>query len=105
MIKKKRYIKIENLSDKILGFIRFIRPEIIILGIVCVYIGALVAGSDLISFELLLGMLSVFCIGAGCHPFNDYFDYEIYKISHPKRPLPLGLFKPVSGIFIGFIFF
>jgi geranylgeranylglycerol-phosphate geranylgeranyltransferase len=88
-----------------LGFIRFIRPEIIILGIVCVYIGALVSGSDLISIDLLLGMLAVFCISAGCHPFNDYFDYEIDKISHPKRPLPSGLFKPISGIYIGLIFF
>jgi len=98
-------IKKEDLSGKIIGFIRFIRPEIIILGIVCVYIGALVAGSDLISFELLFGMLSVFCIGAGCHPLNDYFDYEIDKITHPKRPLPSGLFKPISGVYIGLIFF
>ena len=88
-----------------MGFIRFIRPEIIILGIVCVYIGALVAGSELFSFKLLLGMAAVFCIGAGCHPFNDYFDYEIDKISHPKRPLPSGLFKPIYGIYIGFTFF
>jgi len=45
-------------------------------------------------------MSAVFCIGAGCHPFNDYFDYEIDKISHPNRPLPLGLFKPISGMYI-----
>jgi len=47
----------------------------------------------------------VFCIGAGCHPFNDYFDYEIDKISHPNRPLPLGLFKPISGMYFGLLFF
>jgi len=50
-------------------------------------------------------MSAVFCIGAGCHPFNDYFDYEIDKISHPKRPLPSGIFKPISGMYIGIIFF
>ena len=105
MIKKAEYIKIENQSDKIWGFIRFIRPEIIILGIVCVFIGALVSGSDLFSFELLFGMSAVFCIGAGCHPFNDYFDYEIDKIAHPKRPLPSGVFKPISGLYMGLIFF
>lgn len=76
-----------------------------ILGIICVYIGALVAGSELYSFELLLGMLTVFFIGAGCHPFNDYFDYEIDKISHPTRPLPSGIFKPIYGLYIGLIFF
>ena len=95
----------EDHKKKIWGFIKFIRPEIIILGIVCVFIGALISGSDLFSFNLLLGMSAVFCIGAGCHPFNDYFDFEIDKIVHPKRPLPLGLFKPISGLYIGFIFF
>ena len=88
-----------------MGFIRFIRPEIIILGIVCVYIGALVSGSELFSFKLLLGMSAVFCIGAGCHPLNDYFDYELDKISHPTRPLPSGLFKPISGMYFSLIFF
>jgi geranylgeranylglycerol-phosphate geranylgeranyltransferase len=88
-----------------LGFIRLIRPEIIILGIVCVYIGALFSGSEYFSIELLLGMIAVFCIGAGCHPFNDYFDYEIDKINHPTRPLPLGLFKPKSVLYIGLILF
>ena len=66
--------KIEDISTKIFGFFRFIRPEIIILGVVCVYIGALVAGSELFTFNLLLGMTAMFCIGAGCHPFNDYND-------------------------------
>lgn len=50
-------------------------------------------------------MAAVFCIGAGCHPFNDYFDYEVDKISHPKRPLPSGLFKRLTGIYMGVIFF
>lgn len=50
-------------------------------------------------------MSAVFCIGAGCHPFNDYFDYEIDKISHPTRPLPSGIFKPISGMYMGIIFF
>lgn len=103
LLKDSKEIKITH--EKIWGFIRFIRPEIIILGIVCVFIGALVSGSKLFSFELLLGMSAVFCIGAGCHPFNDYFDYEIDKISHPKRPLPSGVFKPISGLYMGLIFF
>jgi geranylgeranylglycerol-phosphate geranylgeranyltransferase len=50
-------------------------------------------------------MLSVFFISAGCHPFNDYFDYEIDKINHPTRPLPKGLFKRNFGLYIALIFF
>jgi len=93
------------LSGKIYGFFRFIRPEIIILGVVCVFIGALVAGSKPLSLDLLLGMIAMFCMGAGCHPFNDYFDYEVDKINHPNRPLPSGVFKRVSGLYMGLILF
>ena len=50
-------------------------------------------------------MAAVFCIGAGCHPLNDYFDYEIDKVVHPKRPLPSGLFKPTTGVYTSLIFF
>ncbi len=96
---------IEKYSSKIYGFFRFIRPEIIILGVACVYIGALVAGSEPLSLELILGMIAIFFIGAGCHPFNDYFDYEIDKINHPTRPLPSGVFKRISGLYIGLILF
>lgn len=69
------------------------------------YIGALVSRSELFSVRLFLGMAAVFCIGAGCHPLNDYFDYEVDKIIHPKRPLPSGLFKPITGVYTSLIFF
>jgi geranylgeranylglycerol-phosphate geranylgeranyltransferase len=106
MVKKVRGgSTIHKPSKKIWGLIRFIRPEIIVLGTVCVYIGALITGSDFFSLKIFLGMSAVFCIGAGCHPFNDYFDYEIDIINHPKRPLPSGLFKPIFGLYIGLIFF
>jgi len=90
---------------KIHGFIRLLRPEISILGIICVYIGAIASGSQYFSYDLLLAMVAVFFIGAGSMPFNDYFDYEIDKINHPKRPLPSGVFKPIYGLYIGIIFF
>jgi geranylgeranylglycerol-phosphate geranylgeranyltransferase len=99
------FISIENLSRKIYGLFWFIRPEIIFLGVVCVYIGALVAGSESLSLKLILGMIAMLCMGAGCHPFNDYFDYEIDKINHPNRPLPSGVFKRITGLYLGLILF
>ena len=69
------------------------------------YVGALVSGSELFSFRLFLGMAAVFCVGAGCHPLNDYFDYEVDKIVHPTRPLPSGLFRPITAVYISLIFF
>ena len=90
---------------KIFGFIRLLRPEISIFGMLCVYIGAIASESSLISLDLVFGMLAVFFIGAGSMPFNDYFDWEIDKLNHPKRPLASGLFKPKFGLYVGIIFF
>lgn len=94
-----------RLFEKLWGFIRLLRPEISILGILCVYIGAIASGLTHFSSDLLLAMFAVFFVGAGSMPFNDYFDYEIDKVNHPNRPLPSGVFKPVYGLYIGIIFF
>jgi len=94
-----------SLSKKIWGFIRLLRPEISILGVICVYIGAIASGSAYFSIEILLAMFAVFFVGAGSMPFNDYFDHEIDKIVHPTRPFPLGIFKPKYGLYVGIIFF
>jgi geranylgeranylglycerol-phosphate geranylgeranyltransferase len=91
--------------EKLFAFIRLLRPEISILGIICVYIGAIASGSPYFSNDLLFAMAAVFFIGAGSMPFNDYFDYEIDKINHPNRPLPSGTFKPIFGLYTGIIFF
>jgi geranylgeranylglycerol-phosphate geranylgeranyltransferase len=50
-------------------------------------------------------MAAVFFIGAACHPLNDYFDYEVDKVVHPKRPLPSGLFKPITAVYMSLILF
>lgn len=91
--------------EKSIGFIRLIRPEITLFGPICVYIGAAISFSNFFSFDLLLGMLAIFFVGAGCHPFNDFFDYEVDKINHPNRPFPQGIFKHIYGLYIGIIFF
>ena len=94
-----------NTLKKIFGFIRLLRPEISIFGMLCVFIGAIASESSFISLELIYGMLAVFFIGAGSMPFNDYFDWEIDKLNHPKRPIASGLFKPTFGLYVGIIFF
>ena len=86
------------IKKKIWGFIRLLRPEISLFGMLCVYIGAIASGSDLFSFELVYGMLAVFFIRVGSMPFNDYFDWEIDKLNHPNRPLSTGLFNPIFGL-------
>jgi geranylgeranylglycerol-phosphate geranylgeranyltransferase len=93
------------IKKKIWGVIRLLRPEISLFGMLCVYIGAIASGSESFSIEIVYGMLAVFFIGAGSMPFNDYFDWEIDKLNHPKRPLATGLFKPIFGLQLGIIFF
>lgn len=93
------------IEKKIWGVIRLLRPEISLFGMLCVYIGAIASGSDLFSIQIVYGMLAVFFIGAGSMPFNDYFDWEIDKLNHPKRPLATGLFKPIFGLQLGILFF
>lgn len=73
---------------KTLALVESMRPITSILGLAGAYIGGIVAGANLFSIPLLLAILVVFFIGAGSMSFNDYFDREIDKISHPKRPIP-----------------
>ena len=42
------------LLEKIWGLIRILRPEISIFGMLCVYIGAIASGSDLINYDIII---------------------------------------------------
>jgi len=55
--------------------------------------------------NLLLGMAAVLFVAAGCHPLNDYFDYEVDKVVHPTRPLPSGVFRPITAVYMSLILF
>jgi len=92
-------------TKKIIAFIKIIRPEVSPLALFTVYIGAIAADSTLFSIPILLAMIAVFSIAAGSGPFNDYFDYEVDKIVHPNRPLPSGLIKPKTALYMGIAFF
>jgi geranylgeranylglycerol-phosphate geranylgeranyltransferase len=70
-----------------------------------VYVGAVVSGSARFTMNLLLGMAAVFFVAAGCHPLNDYFDYDVDKVAHPDRPLPKGLFKPITAVYMSLVLF
>ncbi len=73
---------------KSLALIESLRPISAILGLAGAYIGGIVAGAPYTSFPLFLATIVVFLIGGGSMAFNDYFDREIDKISHPLRPIP-----------------
>lgn len=95
----------KNILEKIKAILLILRPEVTPLAFLTVYIGALAGDSTLFSIPILLAMLAVFCIAAGSSPFNDYFDYEVDKIIHPNRPLPKGIIKPKTALYMGIALF
>ena len=94
-----------KLSIKSIALIESIRPFTTLLGLAGAYIGGIVAGSPYFSIPLFLAMVVVFLVGAGSMPFNDYFDREIDKISHPKRPIPSKRLAPKETLYFSFILF
>jgi geranylgeranylglycerol-phosphate geranylgeranyltransferase len=87
------------------AFIISIRPQTTPLGMLSVYVGGLVAGAIYNSFELLLAVLVTFFVTAASMTFNDYFDRQIDRISHPERPIPKGIIKPKEMLYFSIIFF
>ncbi len=78
---------------KAIGLICLLRFELLLTAGVCVILGeCLVAETVPRIADLVLGLRSFFFISATALTVNDYFDYEIDRISAPERPLPAGVF-------------
>jgi geranylgeranylglycerol-phosphate geranylgeranyltransferase len=75
------------------------------LGIICVYIGGLVAGAAFDSINLFLAMIVTFFIGGGSMTFNDYYDWKIDKVNHPERPIPRGIVTPNEMLYFTIFLF
>lgn len=95
----------KRLSIKGIALVESIRPFTTLLGMAGAYIGGMVAGAPLFSVPLLLAMAVVFLIGAGSMPFNDYFDREVDKVSHPLRPIPSKRLSPKETLYFSYILF
>ena len=91
--------------DKISSLLISMRFKTTPLGVLCVFVGGLVAGAPYNSYNLFLAMLATFFIGSGSMAFNDYFDWKIDKINHPERPIPLGILKPKEMLYFSILLF
>jgi geranylgeranylglycerol-phosphate geranylgeranyltransferase len=94
-----------KLSIKSIALIESIRPFSALLGMAGAYIGGMVAGAPVLSLPLITAMTVVFLIGAGSMPFNDYFDREVDKISHPKRPIPTKRLSAKETLYFSYFLF
>lgn len=91
--------------QKINALLLSIRPKTTPLGMISVYIGGLVAGASYTSLNLILAMITTFFITAASMTYNDYFDWQIDKINHPKRPIPQGIITPKEMLYFSIFLF
>lgn len=90
---------------KSLAYIESLRPISAILGLAGAYIGGIVAGAPFASYHLFLATVVVFLVCGGSMAFNDYFDREIDKISHPTRPIPSKRLTAKEELYFSIILF
>jgi geranylgeranylglycerol-phosphate geranylgeranyltransferase len=97
---------------KISGLFLLTRPVNVLIGILSIFIGALITGTIQPLGQILLACLSGGLIAGAANAINDVFDLEIDRINRPDRPLPSGKVSPDSarifalalfgsGIFLG----
>ena len=92
-----------SIYDKIKSLILSMRLKTTPLGVLCVFVGGLVAGASYNSFNLFLAMLTALFVGSGAQTINDYFDRELDKITHPERPIPKGILKPNEMLYFSIL--
>lgn len=99
--------------NKIVGFIKLMRPVNCAMMGFAVFVGALLASPQLGLnwFNILYGFLTGFTFCAAAMVINDYYDRKIDAINEPQRPLPSGIVKPKEAlafmaglIVVGFVF-
>ena len=91
--------------NKLGGFIRLMRPVNCIMMGFAVFVGAILAASQLGSLNwlnILFGFLTGFTFCAAAMVINDYYDRKIDAINEPQRPIPSGTIKPNEALaFVG----
>jgi geranylgeranylglycerol-phosphate geranylgeranyltransferase len=100
--------------NKLNGFIHLMRPVNCLMMGFAVFVGAVLAASQLGSlnwFNILFGFLTGFTFCAAAMVINDYYDRKIDAINEPQRPIPSGTVKPNEALMfvgvlalVGFVF-
>lgn len=75
-------------------YFELIRPNVCILTVLGLAVGAIVAGVAILTETLALAAAAAFLICGAGDAINDYFDREIDKVNAPKRPIPSGRMSP-----------
>jgi len=89
--------------EKLVGFIRLLRPINCIMMGFAVIVGAFIVKVETpslfdITLKFTLGFLTAFTLTGASMAINDYWDREIDKINEPNRPIPSGLISPKESL-------
>jgi len=90
---------------KIKALLEIIRLQVVAGGVTGVFIGGIVSGFQYDLLSLFLAMIAIFLVTAGSMALNDYFDWKIDAMVHPKRPIPSGRLSPKDGLSFALISF
>jgi geranylgeranylglycerol-phosphate geranylgeranyltransferase len=75
-----------------IGYLEIIRPSVVLLAAIAVFVGAFLSGFS--SYPIILiAIISASLIAAGGNALNDYFDYRTDRINKPHRAIPSGRVK------------
>ncbi len=88
-------------GERLLGFVRLMRPPNCLMMGFAVIVGAVVALGYLPTgkaVELAYGFITAVSLLAASNALNDYCDREIDAINEPTRPIPSGLIKPWEAL-------
>ena len=79
------------MKEKIKAYLELSRPLNCLMGGIAVIIGSLVEGATFSYLpSVIVASLAAFFIIAGGNAINDYFDWKVDLVAHPKRPIPSG---------------
>jgi len=89
-----------SLMDKIVGYLRLMRPINCVMMGVAVIVGVSLTNRmlDVSLQSLILGFVTGFSLTAASMAINDYYDKEIDAVNEPNRPIPSGLIKPKEAL-------
>lgn len=91
------------------GYVSMARPLNCLMGALGVLLASVVCagldGLDDYVPEIALSIAVVALFTAGGNYLNDYFDRDVDRKAHPSRPIPRGLVRPGSALWLSMVVF
>ncbi|HEV8596065.1 MAG TPA: UbiA family prenyltransferase [Thermoplasmata archaeon] len=84
------------------AYVRLLRPVNALMSALAVWIGAIVAvGWDVAVSRapaVALGSMTTFLFTGAGNALNDFYDRDVDRVNHPKRPIPAGEIAPAKAL-------